>query len=62
MYRPHGLLVIIGLIIAALIGYWLGLRQGSDFGVAFATALRGGGAVGDMQLIRDSRIDMFSQG
>ena len=57
MKRSRYLLVVIVIGIAGLVaGYWLGLRQGLDFGGEFASALRGSGALGYLQAIQDGTV------
>ena len=56
MKRSRHLLVVICIGIAALVaGYWLGLRQGADFGVEFASTLRGSSSLMYLQAIQDGK-------
>ena len=56
------LLVIIGLGIVGLTSYWLGLRQGAVFGMAFSSALKGYGSVDSLSALRDGKVEVLAAG
>jgi hypothetical protein len=56
MKRSRHLLVVICVGIAVLVAcYWLGLRQGADFGVEFASTLSGSSSLIYLQAIQDGK-------
>src|SRR5438093_248106 len=60
MKRLHWLLVVISLAIVGSTGYWFGLRQGADFGLAFASGLRGSSSLMYLQAIQDAKINLYT--
>jgi hypothetical protein len=61
MKRTYLVLLIAGFAIAGLAsGYWLGLRQGVDFGDTFATALRGSGSLDSLRALEKGKINLFT--
>ena len=60
MKRPQWLLVIIGFAIVGLTSYWLGLRSGAEFGIAFADALRGSRSIDSLEGIWNGKSALHS--
>jgi hypothetical protein len=60
MKRSHWLLVVIGLGIVGSAGYWFGLRQGADFGLAFASGLSGSSSLMYLRAIQDAKINFYT--
>src|SRR6266516_2657871 len=63
MKRLRWLLVVIGLAIVGSAGYWFGLRQGADFGLAFASGLRASSSLSSLiylQAIQDAKINLYT--